>query len=84
MTSLISDRETSISYAHVVSGKAIQDVTGLLDEEYTQGRLTSIVLGQSLARRHSILELHGLGREVWQGIDPKKYIDGLRNEWNAR
>lgn len=31
-------------------------------------------------QRHSILELHGLGREIWQGVDPKEYVRGLRDE----
>ena len=30
--------------------------------------------------RHSILALHGLGREIWQGVDPKEYVRGLRDE----
>ena len=33
-------------------------------------------------QRHSILELHGLGREIWQGVDPKEYVRGLREEWD--
>lgn len=81
MTSLLVDREMSAPYEYVYSGKAIQDVTSLIDEEYY---LTSVVLRQSWIRRHSILELRGLGKEIWQGVDPKKYIDELRNEWNAR
>ena len=31
-------------------------------------------------QRHSTLELHGLGREIWQGVDPKEYVRGLRDE----
>lgn len=84
MTSLLADREMSAPYAYVVSGSAIKDVSSLIDEEYRLGGLTSIVLGKPMARRHSILELRGLGREVWQGVDPKKYINELRNEWDAR
>ena len=81
MTSLLLDREMSAPYEYVYSGKAIQDVTSLIDEEIC---LTSVVLRQPWARRHSILELRGLGRETWQGVDPKKYIDELRDEWNTR
>jgi hypothetical protein len=25
-------------------------------------------------RKHSLLELEGLGKEIWDGIDPQKYI----------
>jgi hypothetical protein len=34
--------------------------------------------------RHSILELHGLGKEIWQGSDSGEYVKQLRDEWNER
>ena len=34
-------------------------------------------------RRASILELQGLGRESWAGIDAQKYVDGERASWNG-
>ncbi|MCG3195597.1 MAG: hypothetical protein GHCLOJNM_00063 [bacterium] len=33
--------------------------------------------------KHSILELEGLGSEVWGGIDAQEYVDRLRAEWDA-
>lgn len=33
---------------------------------------------------HSILDLHGLGKEIWQGIDPQEYVSELRGEWKER
>jgi len=30
----------------------------------------------------SILELRGLGKELWEGIDPAKYIEEERNSWD--
>lgn len=40
---------------------------------------------QSPAReKHSILELAGLGAEIWQGIDAQEYVDQLRSEWDER
>jgi plasmid stability protein len=33
-------------------------------------------------KRHSIMELEGLGREVWQGIDAAGYVRQLRDEWD--
>jgi hypothetical protein len=32
--------------------------------------------------QHSIMELKGLGKEVWEGIDVEKYIDKERNSWD--
>jgi len=30
----------------------------------------------------SLLELEGLGAEIWQGIDPQQYVNELRDEWD--
>lgn len=30
----------------------------------------------------SILELEGLGAEIWKGVDAQHYVDALRNEWD--
>ena len=30
-----------------------------------------------------IMELHGLGKDIWAGIDPEKYVDELRKEWTS-
>jgi hypothetical protein len=35
------------------------------------------------ARRRSILELRGLGREIWQELDAQDYIDQERASWNG-
>ena len=35
-------------------------------------------------KTRSLLELEGLGAEVWKGIDGQQYVDDLRNEWNHR
>ncbi len=31
--------------------------------------------------KRSLLELEGLGKEIWEGIDAQEYVDELRNEW---
>ncbi len=33
--------------------------------------------------KRSILELEGLGKEVWQGIDGQAYVDQERASWNG-
>jgi hypothetical protein len=35
------------------------------------------------ARRRSILELRGLGKEIWQDIDAQDYIDQERASWDG-
>jgi len=32
----------------------------------------------------SIMELHGLGAEIWEGIDAQEYVNELRKEWDHR
>jgi hypothetical protein len=33
--------------------------------------------------RTSILELEGLGKEIWRGIDAQEYVDRERASWNG-
>ena len=33
--------------------------------------------------QHSITELRGLGKEVWNGVDAQEYVDGERYSWNG-
>ena len=32
---------------------------------------------------HSIVELEGLGKEIWEDIDPKEYIEQERKSWDG-
>ncbi len=32
-------------------------------------------------RRRSILELEGLGKEIWEGVDAQAYVDAERATW---
>lgn len=34
--------------------------------------------------KRSLLELEGLGKEIWKGIDAQEYINELRSEWEHR
>ncbi|GHO53367.1 hypothetical protein [Ktedonobacter robiniae] len=33
--------------------------------------------------QHSILELEGLGKEIWQGVDVEDYIRQERDSWDG-
>ena len=33
--------------------------------------------------KHSILELEGLGAEIWKGIDPDEYVAKERDSWDG-
>lgn len=32
----------------------------------------------------NIMELHGLGKEIWDGIDVQEYVESQRKEWEHR
>ena len=34
--------------------------------------------------RRSIMELHGLGKEIWDGVDAQEYVNRLRDEWDRQ
>lgn len=36
------------------------------------------------AKPHSIMELEGLGAEIWQDVDAQTYIDHERASWESR
>ena len=44
------------------------------------GEISSDVSGDKV-QEHSILELRGLGLEVWQDIDIAEYVQQERNSW---
>lgn len=35
-------------------------------------------------KKRSLLELEGLGAEIWKDIDAQEYVNELRNEWEHR
>jgi len=34
-------------------------------------------------RKHSVLELRGLGKQVWAGVDPDEYVHQERSSWDG-
>jgi hypothetical protein len=41
-------------------------------------------VGDDLQPSRSLLELEGLGEEIWQGIDAQVYVNELRRDWDQR
>lgn len=70
------------NYDYVVSTDVVQDVRRLLEATRTAG-MSSAVWQQESRKRPSILDLAGLGREIWQGVDATDYVNQLRGEWDA-
>lgn len=42
------------------------------------------ITSEQPAKLHSLLELEGLGAELWQGIDAQAYVNESRREWDER
>jgi len=81
----VTARELDAPYQYVVVEQAVSDVARLLVAEAQE----ELVVSDWYCRirpshRRSILELEGLGAEIWAGVDPKQYINELRNEWDHR
>lgn len=34
--------------------------------------------------KRSMMELHGLGSERWEGVEPDAYVEHLRGDWDER
>ena len=82
---VLTARELDAPYPYVVSEDAVHDVIELLRATSESGAATSVLLlGPEIAGPRSILDLEGLGKEIWQGVDAKRYIDELRDEWEHR
>jgi hypothetical protein len=45
---------------------------------------TDLAETQEAQPKRSIMELHGLGAEIWEGIDAQEYVNELRDEWEHR
>jgi len=83
MTTL-TEREREAPYLHVVSEEPIREARRLLVALPDPGRDTSVWSSEGGGSRvRSLLELEGLGAEIWTGVDPVGYVRQLRDEWDA-
>jgi len=45
----------------------------------------AVIRNQTPAKpQHSILELQGLGKEIWEDVDVEKYIEEERKSWEHK
>jgi hypothetical protein len=67
-------------------GEVLDQVQHLAPNEQLQllKDLMDLLKRQTTTRPlHSILELEGLGKEVWEGIDVDQYLEEERNSWDG-
>ena len=69
-------------YQHVQSHEVIRDAQRLLvTPEPNAYLLIRAERSLAAAKGHSVLQLRGLGRDVWAGVSADSYVQALRNEW---
>jgi hypothetical protein len=72
------------NYSSVVSEPVVRDAERLLNAPTSRAASVTL-LPKSLktaAHQRSLLELEGLGREIWEGVDATEYVEALRREWD--
>ncbi len=48
----------------------------------TPGPAQVVVVVSPVAERMvDCIDLRGVGKEIWEGIDAQEYVNGLRDEW---
>jgi len=73
-------RKTSISYNDYVKGIEFLNV----EEQLTLLQIISAGLKKSIGKRRksSIMELEGLGADLWKDIDAQWYVQQERRSWD--
>jgi len=72
-----------------VSGREYLDVLDRVERLESQeqrrllGDIAAMLRRRASERPTSILELRGLGKEVWEGVDAQEYVERERSSWNG-
>jgi hypothetical protein len=55
------------------------------DEQLRLLEEIALIVGRQVLPKpkRSIMELEGLGKEIWQGVDAQDYVDRERASWNG-
>ena len=51
-----------------------------LEEQCVVVDLLRLLIDNRVGKKRSIMELEGLGAEIWEGIDAQEYVDKLRGK----
>ena len=75
------ERMSTVAYYEVLG--RVQRLTAA-DQRRLLEELAALVRRQVTTRpQHSILELQGLGKEIWWNVDAQEYVDQERASWNG-
>lgn len=76
---------TTYAYQEMLSNiqqLSLDEQLRLLEDLAEQIRQQLLLKQVPPKRKHSILELEGLGQEIWKGIDAQEYINQERDSWD--
>ena len=76
---MLPARALDAPYTLVASRTVTEGVERLL--QAVPGNGVSIVLSAQRLAWTRLMDLKGLGKEIWQGEDAQVYVDRLRDEW---
>lgn len=72
------NHDSVLNYArrlpHAEQLKLLEELAAMIRQQQTE---------ESEEPLHSLLELEGLGAELWEGVDPQKYIEEERKSWRG-
>jgi len=71
-----------------VSTESLHQIIGLVErldptELVVVLQAVSARMAAPTGARRSVLELQGLGKDVWKGLDAARYIEGERESWTG-
>jgi hypothetical protein len=79
-TAMSTDIDTYQQVLRQVRKLTPEQQLGLMEE------LLTLLRSQVVAKPgpgHTVMELEGLGKEIWEGIDAQQYIEEERNSWGG-
>ena len=77
----MASKKASLSFEDYVRGiKGLKPEEQLSLVEIISARLKIILKKKKV--KHSILELEGLGVDIWKGIDAQQYVRNKREAWD--
>lgn len=57
-------------------------LVAVIADEVATGRRNPVEGGTPLPHAPRLLDLAGVGAEIWAGIDPAEYVKPIRDEWD--
>jgi hypothetical protein len=79
---VVSSKKVPITYKDYIKGLYdLKPEEQLSLMEIISSRLKNVI-GRKKIKKHSIMELEGLGADIWKGIDAQKYIIKERKSWD--